>query len=529
MKLHIKALQLIYYLILLPALVLMMLVLPTNTVRAADVSNNVTSLTVSPSEISDGGKTTVKFTFDNHYQQIQSGDTITVNWQNSGIIYGSGFQKTVRLSIDGNHVGDLIVSDSQAKVIFNDGITGLQNITGWGEFEILGRDMTQTTEEHSGSFIITSGNKSTSVLVTKGAAGVGNVFYYKTGDMQTNDTEHVRWFLNINNEKAYVTGEIRILDQIQPGQTLDMNSFGITVEGNRNAYYYGSTAINDFLRDFPGSTLSADSTTGQITVIIPYDYASLNAYSIMYLTKINNLTQVSFDNHSKAWYQEYGKEIIDGQEFNYSVDNVNISGGADGNKPTTTTTTTTTTSTTTVAPTTTAEPTTTTVAPATTTAEPTTTVAPTTTTAEPSTTVAPTTTTAEPTTTVAPATTTAEPTTTTAAPATTTAEPTTTVAPATTTAEPSTTTVAPAATTAEPTTTTGTTTTTEPGATTVAPTTTTVGIAETTDVTPPPSGKKGKALPKTGQESGLVTTLIGFALLVVSGLAGILYRKSKKA
>ena len=44
MKLHIKALQLIYYLILLPALVLMMLVLPTNTVKAADISNNVTSL-----------------------------------------------------------------------------------------------------------------------------------------------------------------------------------------------------------------------------------------------------------------------------------------------------------------------------------------------------------------------------------------------------------------------------------------------------------------------------------------------------
>ncbi|MDO5078905.1 MAG: SpaA isopeptide-forming pilin-related protein, partial [Streptococcus minor] len=56
-----------------------------------------------------------------------------------------------------------------------------------------------------------------------------------------------------------------------------------------------------------------------------------------------------------------------------------------------------------------------------------------------------------------------------------------------------------------------------------APTTTT----ETPN--PPSPGKKRKALPKTGEESGLTTTLIGFTLLVVVGAASVLYRKSKES
>ncbi|NQP26037.1 Gamma-glutamyltranspeptidase, partial [Streptococcus suis] len=344
--------------------------------------------------------------------------------------------------IGGAYVGDMIISDGEAVVTFNEGVKGLQNITGWGEFEIQGRDMTQTSDEHSGTFTINSGGQSVVVTVKKGASGTVGVFYYKTGDMLPEDTEHVRWFLNINNEKAYVDSDIRIEDEIQPGQTLDLNSFDITVGGYRPGHYYGSDAINKFIKDFPGSSISVDATTGKISVLITQGYASLSNFSIMYKTKVDNSEQQTFENHTKAWYKENGKDAIEGKEFNHSVANVKADGGADGNKPTTTeepTTTTTTEEPTTT--TTTEEPTTTT-----TTEEPTTT----TTTEEPTTT----TTTEEPTTT----TTTEEPTTTT-----TTEEPTTT----TTTEEPTTTT-----TTEEPTTTT---TTEEPTTTTTTeePTTTT--------------------------------------------------------
>lgn len=129
-----------------------------------------------------------------------------------------------------------------------------------------------------------------------------------------------------------------------------------------------------------------------------------------------------------------------------------------------------------------------------------------------------TTTTAEPTTTVT--TTTAEPTTTVA---TTTAEPATTVA--TTTAEPATT----VATTAEPATTVIVATTTGDPTTTEAAKTTTVSVPGTTRSTLPPSAKKGNTLPKTGEESRLTTSLIGFALLSLVGVTGVLYRRLKSA
>ncbi len=218
---------------------------------------------------------------------------------------------------------------------------------------------------------------------------------------------------------------------------------------------------------------------------------------------------------------------------------------------TTTTTTTTSTTTTTVAPTTTStttstttvEPTTTSTTTSTTTVEPTTTsTTTTTTTVEPTTTSTTTTaTTAEPTTTSTTTTaTTVEPTTsvtTVASTSTTVVEPTTsvtTVAPmSTTVVEPTTsvTTVAPMSTTVvEPTT----------SVTTVASTTTTAVDPTTTSTNEPPkttsanpisstSGNKRNVLPRTGEKNGLATMLIGFALLVVSGVASVLYRHSQKA
>lgn len=47
-------------------------------VRAADVSNRVTSLTVATTELQDGGRTTVRVEFNDRAGKIHSGDTIEV-------------------------------------------------------------------------------------------------------------------------------------------------------------------------------------------------------------------------------------------------------------------------------------------------------------------------------------------------------------------------------------------------------------------------------------------------------------------
>ena len=466
-KMNLSRLVKVFFIVFLPLLFIVLS--QSDMVKAGDVSNNISSLTVSSEEITDGGQTTVKFTFDEHAQKIQPGDTLKVNWTSSGTVYGVGFKKTIPLSIDGTYVGDMVITDGSATVTFNEGIKNLQNIRGWGEFEIEGHNNTATDKEHVGKFTIISGARTVELNVKKMATGVNSApFYLKAGDMHANDPEHILWTLTINAMKLDVDGDVRVEDVIQGGHSLVKDSFSITTTGNKPGYYGGSTAIDDFLADFPGATFTIDAA-GKITVTIPQNEINKTGVLIFYQTKVENENQKNFLNNTKVWYHVKGEQAVVAKEVNASVANINANGGVDGDKTSTTTTTTT------------QEPTTTT----TTTQEPTTT---TTTTQEPSTT---TTTTQEPTTTT---TTTQEPTTTT----TTTQEPTTTT---TTTQEPTTTTT----TTQEPTTTT--TTTQEPTTTTTTtqePTTTTTTTQESTTTTT--TTQESTTTTTTTQESTTTTT-----------------------
>ena len=443
---------------------LLILITPKKVVQAADVSNNVSSLTVSSNELYNGGQTTVKFTFDEHAQKIKSGDTLQVTWPNSGTIHGAGFKKTIKLTIEGTYVGDMVITDGEAKVTFNDGITNLENIRGWGEFEIEAHNETNTEKEHTGSFRITSGTKTVEISVKKVATGKSSApFYLKAGDMKANDPDHILWSLNINNMKVDVDDEVRVEDQIQPGHTLETDSWMIIVTGKKSGYYSGSDAITNFLKDFPNAQFTADAQTGKISIKIPQEDAVLTGFTVIYKTKVTNPDQAKFENHSQAWYRIKGEAAVVAIEKNSSVSNIRADGGVDGDK-TTTTTTTTEEPTTTTTTTTTEEPTTTTTT--TTTEEPTTTTT-TTTTEEPTTTTTTTTTTTE------------EPTTTTTTTTTTTEEPTTTTTtssteePTTTTTTSSTeesTTTTTTSSTEEPTTTTTSSSTEEPTTTTTTPT-----------------------------------------------------------
>ena len=390
-KMNLSRLVKVFFIVFLPLLFIVLS--QSDMVKAGDVSNNISSLTVSSEEITDGGQTTVKFTFDEHAQKIQPGDTLKVNWTSSGTVFGIGFKKTIPLSIDGTYVGDMVITDGSATVTFNEAIKNLQNIRGWGEFEIEGHNDTATDKEHVGKFTIISGARKVELNVKKIATGVNSApFYLKAGDMHANDPEHILWTLTINAMNLDVDGDVRVEDDIQGGHSLVKDSFSITTTGNKPGYYGGSTAIDDFLAAFPGSTFTVDAA-GKITVTIPQSEINKTGVLIFYQTKVENENQKNFLNNTKVWYHVKGEQAVVAKEVNASVANINANGGVDGDMTSTTTTTTTTT---------TQEPTTTT----TTTQEPTTTTTTVTTTDEPKTTS---TTTEEPKTTV---TTTDEPTTT---------------------------------------------------------------------------------------------------------------------
>ena len=542
-KNNLSRLAKVFFLVFLPLLFIVFS--QSDVVKAGDVSNNISSLTVSSNEITDGGQTTVKFTFDEHAQKIQPGDTLKVNWTSSGTVYGVGFKKTIPLNIDGTYVGDMVITDGSATVTFNEAIKNLQNIRGWGEFEIEVHNDTATDKEHVGKFTIISGDKTVDLSVKKEATGENHApFYLKAGDMHANDPEHILWTLTINAMNLEVDGDVRVEDEIQGGHSLVKDSFSITTTGNKPGYYGGATAIDDFLAAFPGSTFTIDAS-GKITVTIPKDLINKTGVLIFYRTKLENEKQKDFKNNTKVWYQVKGETAVVAKEVNASVANINANGGVDGDQTSTTTTTTTTT---TEEPTTTSTTTTTTEEPkttsttTTTTEEPTTTsttttteepkTTSTTTTTEEPTTTSTTTTTEEPTTTST-TTTTEEPTTTSTT--TTTEEPTTTST--TTTTEESTTTSSTTTTTEEPKTTSSTTTTTEEPKTTssttttteepktTSSTTTTTGESKTTSSTTttteePKSTvtttKDKPGLPKTGENKGTFVTILGTLILVSS-------------
>ncbi|WP_275087361.1 Ig-like domain-containing protein [Staphylococcus agnetis] len=178
----------------------------SNVTAASDISStNVTSLTVSPSQINDGGNAKVRVEFDDKAKKIQSGDTIKVNWPNAGELKIDGYSKTIDLTVRGEVVGQAVITGAGATITFNQNVDKLSDVSGFAEFEVQGRNLTNTTNSDTKTGTITSGNKSANISVTKGEAGTNSVFYYKTGDMQTDDTNHVRWFLNINNEKSTLT------------------------------------------------------------------------------------------------------------------------------------------------------------------------------------------------------------------------------------------------------------------------------------------------------------------------------------
>lgn len=148
--------------------------------------------------------------------------------------------------------------------------------------------------------------------------------------MQTDDTNHIRWFLNINNERKYVDKDIVVKDQIQGGQQIDLSSFSIQVQGPQQGIYDGSDAIQKFQNAIPGAKITVNESNNTIEVNIPRGYASLNSYSIHYKTKITNETQPEFVNNSQIWYQENNQPEVNGESSNHTVKNISANAGIQG-------------------------------------------------------------------------------------------------------------------------------------------------------------------------------------------------------
>ncbi|MFA2690388.1 Cna B-type domain-containing protein [Bacillus mycoides] len=231
-----------------------------------------------------------------------------------------------------NDYGTCKVTAGTVVCTFNDKVDTYENIQGYLNFFVeatnVGTDQKKEIETNFGTTV-----DKQSVTITGPSSGGGTdpgkpPFFYKTGDMNSGKDNEVRWFLNINLNKEELSRDIVVTDNLQEGQTLNKDSFYISVDN-----YLGNRYLT--LQEFEKQGYGTITFTGDrsFKVVLNKDKARLAAFSIGYSSTITEAgkKQEFFKNDYTIDYQVWNKEPVN-ESGSYPVENMEASGGATGNK-----------------------------------------------------------------------------------------------------------------------------------------------------------------------------------------------------
>ncbi|MGE7870733.1 Cna B-type domain-containing protein [Bacillus paramycoides] len=232
-----------------------------------------------------------------------------------------------------NDYGTCKVTGGTVVCTFNDKVDTYENIQGYLNFFVeatnVGTDEKKEIETNFGTTV-----DKQSVTITGPSSGGGGTdpgtgpFFYKTGDMNSGKDNEVRWFLNINLNKEELSRDIVVTDNLQEGQTLNKDSFYISVDGDLGRQYL---TLQEFEKQGYGTiTFTGDRS---FKVVLNKDKASLTAFSIGYTSTITEagMKQDFFKNDYTIDYQVVNKEPVN-ESGSYPVENMTAGGGATGNK-----------------------------------------------------------------------------------------------------------------------------------------------------------------------------------------------------
>ncbi|MFB5253237.1 Cna B-type domain-containing protein, partial [Bacillus mycoides] len=215
---------------------------------------------------------------------------------------------------------------------FNDKVSTYENIHGYLNFFVeatnVGTDQKKEIETNFGTNV-----DKQSVTITGPSSGGGTdpgkpPFFYKTGDMNSGKSDEVRWFLNINLAKEELSRDIVVTDNLQEGQTLNKDSFYISVDDGLGRR---SLTLQEFEKQGYGTiTFTGDRS---FKVVLNKDKASLAAFTIGYTSTITEAgkKQEFFKNDYTIDYQVLNKEPVN-ESGSHPVENMEPDGGAIGNK-----------------------------------------------------------------------------------------------------------------------------------------------------------------------------------------------------
>ncbi|MCU5693082.1 Cna B-type domain-containing protein [Bacillus cereus] len=285
----------------------------------------VDSFSFEKTKLNYGEKTTIHVNFsEKPGKKMKSGDTLTLALPPEL----KGYSGTIALKDDSGRIfGMCQINTNNVVCTFNDTVEKLESIRGNFNFTVQGTNVeagkTKDVQTNLGTDLE---KQMVSITHPKGEGTEPGMFFYKSGDIQPDKSNEVRWFLNINLKKQYLHDNIVLKDTLQEGQTLNKDSFTITIN---NKEYLSLKQFQD--RGYGYIKLTSDNS---FEVLIYRHMANATSFTISYTSTITDSGKKLkyLQNDYKLDYQIlYEKPISESNSV--KVENISFGGGAEGVLP----------------------------------------------------------------------------------------------------------------------------------------------------------------------------------------------------
>ncbi|MEM5687317.1 Cna B-type domain-containing protein [Bacillus cereus] len=285
----------------------------------------VDSFAFEKTKLNYGEKTTIHVNFsEKPGKKMKSGDTLTLALPPEL----KGYSGTIPLKDDSGRIfGTCQINAYNVVCTFNDTVEKLENIRGNFNFTVQGTNVeagkTKDVQTNLGTDLE---KQMVSITHPKGEGTEPGIFFYKSGDIQPDKSNEVRWFLNINLKKQYLHDNIVLKDTLQEGQTLNKDSFTITIN---NKEYLSLKQFQD--RGYGYIKLTSDNS---FEVVIYRHMANATSFTIFYTSTITDSGKKlkHLQNDYKLDYQIlYEKPSTESNSV--KVENISFGGEAEGVLP----------------------------------------------------------------------------------------------------------------------------------------------------------------------------------------------------
>ncbi|WP_239749694.1 LPXTG cell wall anchor domain-containing protein [Mammaliicoccus sp. O-M53] len=254
--------------------------------------------------------------------KVSPGDTINISLPEEL----KGFNKTFELKNEqGVTLGTCEVTVDGIKCTFNDNVKNIDNVRGSFFFEAEINKSTEGKNNVDLNFGNTTIHKEIIVSNSTGSSGESDEIFFKNGQIEPNDTDHVQWTIRFNNKQDYFSpnNPAIIKDTLGPGQKLEADKFQFSVrtKGQNEAQYYTKEEFES--RGLGHVEISGNGFT------VWFNNPTYNELLIYYSTEITDSNAASFDNNSSVTYiDKSGNQMS--ENSNATIQNINAGGKAEG-------------------------------------------------------------------------------------------------------------------------------------------------------------------------------------------------------